>query len=60
MGDDKIISFDDAANPHIFRRKEEKMKSMRAAFKAAREEAMPTRSKPVKKRRKSNRKGKKK
>ncbi|MBT3425017.1 MAG: hypothetical protein HOL98_08030 [Gammaproteobacteria bacterium] len=42
MSDDKIIHFDDAKQPHVFSRKEEKVKSMRKAFKAARENSKPS------------------
>jgi len=41
MIDDKIIHFDDAKQPHVFSRKEEKVKSIRKAFKAARENGKP-------------------
>lgn len=41
MSDDKIIGFDDAKQSHVFSRKEEKVKSMRKAFKAARENGKP-------------------
>jgi hypothetical protein len=42
MSDDKIIDFDDAKQTHVFSRKEEKVKDMRKAFKAARENGKPS------------------
>ena len=39
MSDEKIIDFDQAKQPHVFGRKDEKLKNMKSAFKAAREKA---------------------
>jgi hypothetical protein len=39
MSDEKIIDFDQAKQPHVFARKDEKLKNMKSAFKAAREKA---------------------
>ncbi len=46
MSKDKIIHFEDAKQPHVFSRKEEKVKSMRKAFKAARENGNPNKGTP--------------
>tara|TARA_B100000809_G_C14951225_1_gene463944 strand:+ start:426 stop:599 length:174 start_codon:yes stop_codon:yes gene_type:complete len=39
MSDEKIIDFDQAKQPHVFARKDEKLKNMKSAFKAARGKA---------------------
>lgn len=55
MADDEVIKFDDAKRPHVFRRKESKLKALKQAFKSARETATG-----VTRRRKKRKKGKKK
>jgi|TARA_B100001105_G_scaffold245948_1_gene229177 hypothetical protein len=39
MSDEEIIDFNQAKQPHVFARKDEKLKNMKSAFKAAREKA---------------------
>jgi phage anti-repressor protein len=45
-GGDKVIDFDSAKHIHVVQRKEDKVQSMRQAFKAAREAHQP--KKPAK------------
>ncbi|XOV90270.1 MAG: hypothetical protein ACFHX7_10400 [Pseudomonadota bacterium] len=51
-----IIEFDKASGPHVHRRKESRLKAMKQAFRAAREETPA----PQQKKRKSKKKGRKK
>jgi hypothetical protein len=39
MSDEKIIDFDYAKQPHVYARKDEKVKNIQSAFKAARKKA---------------------
>jgi phage anti-repressor protein len=45
-GGDKVIDFDSAKHIHVVQRKEDKVQSMRQAFKAAREAHQPKPAKP--------------
>ena len=47
-GDDKIIDFEFAKQVHVLKRKEDRVRNMRQAFKAAREAGEPKPTKPNK------------
>ncbi|MCB1692404.1 MAG: hypothetical protein KDI19_06530 [Pseudomonadales bacterium] len=53
MAEDEVIDFDEAKRPHVFRRKEDKVKAIKQAFTAARKEAAQT-AKPKPKRKRKN------
>lgn len=66
IGDDQerprgeIISFEDASHPHVHARKEEKLKKVRKAFRAATKEIFGNRAKDERTKNRRRKKGKKK
>ena len=56
MSDDKVINFDDAKSPFDHARKESKLKSMRARFKASRTDGKPKKKTSTKKGKKRKKK----